>query len=263
MIPENAYRGWQPDIFGIHELRFYADDGKPTMLVSDAGTKSHDPPPLPGTWQPSALAQATPANRSSGSTFEFAPNLEPRAASTPGQATASRAPALYELAMSQYERSAQSVGTPTRIAYAVILCVMLVSGVVIAVDHLSGKNVSPPRSTETSTSVVSTTTPTMAQAIPAELSPSAAGSAATLVSNWAAGNRSAALAVATPAAVATLFSVPYPSGLAIARGCSVAFSPIVCTYGPPGGASPDDRIFEIDVSKAADGWYVSAVRVEN
>jgi hypothetical protein len=69
--------------------------------------------------------------------------------------------------------------------------------------------------------------------------------------------------VATAPAVAVLFAGQYTPGLVIDRGCSVAFSPIVCTYGPPGGAAPTDPIYEIDVSEASGGWYVSAAKVEN
>lgn len=86
--------------------------------------------------------------------------------------------------------------------------------------------------------------------------------AAILVNAWADGNRTTAASVATPEAVATLFAVPYPGpGLAIPRGCSTAFPPVVCTYGPPGGASPSDAIYEISVSHIAAGWYVSSVQV--
>ena len=89
-----------------------------------------------------------------------------------------------------------------------------------------------------------------------------AGSAATaLVSSWSTGNRATALTVATPEAVATLFAVPYSSGLAEDRGCSSTFVPIVCTFGPPGGANPNDPIYQIYVSQAAGGWYVSSVKV--
>ncbi len=28
-------KGWQPDPFGLHEFRFFSDDGKPTLLVRD------------------------------------------------------------------------------------------------------------------------------------------------------------------------------------------------------------------------------------
>ena len=69
--------------------------------------------------------------------------------------------------------------------------------------------------------------------------------------------------MATPESVATLFAVPYSSGMAEDRGCSTAFSPIVCTFGPPGGASPSDHIYEVFVSQASGGWYVSGVKVEN
>jgi putative flippase GtrA len=37
-------RGWRADPLGIHELRYFSLDGKPTRLVSDAGKTSHDPP---------------------------------------------------------------------------------------------------------------------------------------------------------------------------------------------------------------------------
>jgi hypothetical protein len=61
--------------------------------------------------------------------------------------------------------------------------------------------------------------------------------------------------------VAALFAVPYPgSGLAISRGCSAGFPPIVCTYGPPGGAAPTDAVFEISVAQDPAGWYVASVR---
>jgi hypothetical protein len=95
------------------------------------------------------------------------------------------------------------------------------------------------------------------------LKPGGEAAATALVSNWATGNRPAALTVATPAAVASLFSVPYTSGLAIDRGCSTSSSPIVCTFGPPGGASPTDPIYEIMVSQVAGGWYVSSVKIEH
>ena len=43
----------------------------------------------------------------------------------------------------------------------------------------------------------------------------------------------------------------------------MAFSPIVCTYGPPGGAAPSDPIYEIDAVQALGGWYVSSVTINN
>jgi hypothetical protein len=38
-------RGWQPDPFEVHELRYIAMNGIPTRLVSDQGIRSFDPPP--------------------------------------------------------------------------------------------------------------------------------------------------------------------------------------------------------------------------
>ena len=38
-------KGWHPDPFGIHEFRFFSQDGKPTRLVSDNNSKSYDDPP--------------------------------------------------------------------------------------------------------------------------------------------------------------------------------------------------------------------------
>src|SRR5438067_2406035 len=76
----------------------------------------------------------------------------------------------------------------------------------------------------------------------AQASPDAA--AARLVDAWATHDRTLAASVASPAAVAALFAVPYPgAGLAISRGCSAGFPPIVCTYGPPGGAAATNSIY--------------------
>jgi hypothetical protein len=91
---------------------------------------------------------------------------------------------------------------------------------------------------------------------------SAAAAAGALIDAWAQGERAAAASVAAPTAVTTLFAAPYPGpGLAIPRGCTAAFPPIVCTYGPPGGASPSDAIYEITVSSSRGGWFVNSVRV--
>jgi hypothetical protein len=69
--------------------------------------------------------------------------------------------------------------------------------------------------------------------------------------------------VATPDAVRILFSMRYPgAGAAISRGCSTAFPPIVCTYGPPGGASPTEPVFQIYLARTPAGWYVSSVMPE-
>ena len=103
--------------------------------------------------------------------------------------------------------------------------------------------------------------PSTTSTIPAALQPSAEAAANALVSAWASGNKAQALSVATTQAVDSLFAIPYPTGLAIARGCTTAFPPIVCTYGPPGGGPTNASIFQLLVTQASDGWYVSSVQV--
>src|SRR5271157_117269 len=39
-------KGWQPDPFVVHELRFFSADGKPTRLVRDNNVESYDEPPI-------------------------------------------------------------------------------------------------------------------------------------------------------------------------------------------------------------------------
>jgi hypothetical protein len=86
--------------------------------------------------------------------------------------------------------------------------------------------------------------------------------AAHLVAAWAASTRATAASVASPSAVAALFAVTYPGpSLTISRGCSSEFLPIVCTYGPAGGASAGDAVFQVDASPTTGGWYVSSVQI--
>jgi hypothetical protein len=151
-----------------------------------------------------------------------------------------------------------------KIAYAVVLGLLAVSvvGVVLVhVTHQGNASVAPVTSAPTTTTSDATTTTTAAH--PASLSPSAAAAADALVSSWSKNDQAGALTVATTAAVTTLFGSPYASGQAISRGCSTSFMPIVCTYGPPGGASPTDPIYQVMVSQTDGGWYVSSVRKEN
>jgi hypothetical protein len=150
---------------------------------------------------------------------------------------------------------------PLKIAYSIVLGLLALSLLGLAYVHLrhSGDGHSA-RATPPTTTLAHATTTT---GVPTTLSPSADAAATALVSSWSTNNRSAALKEATATSVTTLFSVPYAGGLAIARGCSTSLSPIVCTFGPPGGASPTDPIYEITVSQASGGWYVSSVKIEN
>ena len=160
-------------------------------------------------------------------------------------------------------REERPFGRTVKLAYIVVFALLALSALGLLYVHVKPSGGHPSHAaaltTTTSAPAVSTTT----VAIPTALKPGAEEAATALVSSWAAGNRAAALTVATPAAVTALFATPYASGLAIDRGCSTSFSPIVCTFGPPGGASPTDPIYQIDVTQAPGGWYVSSVKTEN
>ena len=161
------------------------------------------------------------------------------------------------------QQETQLMGRPRKIAYVVVLGLLAVSslGVLLVHLHFTGKSSTTKMAVTTTASARRTTTTTLA--LPTALQTSAEAAAAGLVSSWSTGNKPAASTVATPGAVATLFAAPYSSGLAVDRGCSTSFTPIVCTFGPPGGASPNDPIYQVLVSQAPGGWYVSSVRIEN
>lgn len=282
---------WQPDPYGVHELRFFSADGKPTLLVMDRGKTSYDRPPAtvrpPAPEPPSSPEPEAPKARD-------VPLAPPPAAVDTVQAVTpptahmthkrdadsleSVAP-VNRLAVAVTDSTAvdrdsarhggtsdqETLSRSLKVVYGVVLGALALSvlGLVyVHVHHSAGRHLTHADGTTTTTSASRTTT-TTAVALPTALQPSAEGATTALVSNWATGNRSAALTVATPAAVATLFAVPYASGQALDRGCSTSFSPIICTFGPPGGASPTDPIYEIDVTEASGGWYVSSVKTEN
>ena len=117
----------------------------------------------------------------------------------------------------------------------------------------------PPASSTTTTAAVPTTT---AAVVPAAPQPNPEAAANALVGYWASGNRATALRVATPQAVATLFAVHYPNGLAINRGCTTAFPPIICTFGAPGGGPVNAPIYQLYETQAPGGWYVSSVQIQ-
>jgi hypothetical protein len=297
---------WQPDPFGVHEFRFFSSDGKPTLLVMDAGKTSYDPPPS----QRPAPAPAPAANAGRGhqpvpeclesiespsqppplgATLTLAsPGASvraPRGAAEPsrpadvagggdaGSSSAARpaVPIVGEFSrahrfpeLEQSER--QTLSRSRKIAYLAVCGTLVLSLLGLAYVHLrrseSGPSVHASSATTTMASRTGPSTSATTVALPAALSSSADAAATALVSSWSAGNKATALTVATPAAVATLFAAPYTDGLAIARGCSTDFSPIVCTFGPPGGASPSDAIYQVLVTQATGGWYVSSVRVQ-
>jgi hypothetical protein len=161
------------------------------------------------------------------------------------------------------DQQPEAMGRPMKIAYAAVLGLLALSVVGVVLVHFAhSSNGQVPRA-ESATTTTSDAVTTTTAALPTTLSSTADAAAAALVSSWSKNDRSGALTVATPAAVASLFGAPYASGQAIARGCSTSFTPIVCTYGPPGGASPTDPIYQIMVSQTNGGWYVSSVKKEN
>lgn len=121
-----------------------------------------------------------------------------------------------------------------------------------------------PAATTTTRPTAATTValPTTTLGVPPSPQPGDEEASQDLIAAWAEGNKTAALAVATPSAVATLFAVPYPTGNAVFRGCSVSFPPLVCTFGAPGGGDPNAAIIEVSVMQTAGGWYDSAVDIE-
>lgn len=285
---------WQPDPYGLHELRFFSADGKPTLLVMDGGRTSYDrpptrlPSPAPKPGPDSAPAQVPVPIQ----VDEPSPILVPPAATvaahnavlvstTPRQpirdhtphsvgSEGSAAPGPAEdrsTAVSKAEP--ENLSHPRKIAYMTVFAALTLSVLGLAYVHLRPSGGAPSaharggsKTTPPSRSASRARGTTTSDAVPTALSPNANAAATALVSSWSTGNKQTALTVATPTAVAALFAVPYTSGLAIARGCSTEFSPIVCTFGPPGGASPSDAIYQILVSQAAGGWYVSSVRIE-
>ena len=160
-------------------------------------------------------------------------------------------------------RTGKPFGRTVKLAYIAVFALLALSALCLLYVHVKPSGGHPAHAVGPTTTTSAPATTTTTAALPTALKPGAEDAATALVSIWAAGNRAAALAVATPAAVTALFATPYTSGLAIDRGCSTSFSPIVCTFGPPGGASPTDPIYEIDVTQATGGWYVSSVRTEN
>jgi len=293
--------GWQPDPYGAHEFRFFSVDGKPTLLVMDEGKTSYDrpptharivleqpsssgpeppapeppsipdpePPPAPVT--PPALAPSTAAARTDQVvTGPTAQSTDAHDLASATGLTRSRT-ALVAVTDVADDRSVSGVGQhrpealgrPLKIAYGIVFAALTLSVLGLAYVHFHHSGGQPSTDAEAATTTSSAPRTTTTVPLPPALKPGAEDAATTLVSNWETGNRAAALTVATPAAVTALFAVPYANGLAIDRGCSTSFSPIVCTFGPPGGASPNDPIYEIDVSQAAGGWYVSSVKIEN
>jgi len=291
---------WKPDPFGVHELRFFSADGKPTLLVMDDGKRSYDNPPkiqtegsteavqpesdlmpppqfIPAQTQPRATADpAAPEPMTRPAPPEA--SQEQLTAPVPGPTGVARgepvsaadpAPPSDELSR-QFtddvrEHKQEPMSHALKVAYVVVCGVLALSALGVLYVHLhhSDGALSPRASAPTTTTTSQPAENPNTVDLPSRLSPSAEVAADDLVTSWSMNNRLGALAVATPTAATAIFSTAYASGMAISRGCSTSFTPIVCTFGPPGGASPTDPIYEIRVSQVAGGWYVSSVSIEN
>lgn len=142
----------------------------------------------------------------------------------------------------------------------------LVSGCLLALPACSsGRGSSSPVVTAPATTAP-VTTPATTVAPPttvyAPTAPQATpdGAAARLVSAWSSGDRAEAASVAAPAAVTALLAVPYPTGSVQSRGCTDATTdPGTCTY----RNTSTETLYQFTVTRAAGGWYVSAVTPES
>jgi len=166
------------------------------------------------------------------------------------------------------------VRNTSRVAIGVVAAGLVLSGCGPVTKASKPGSVSSPPDHTTSTTVpasattvapstpatapdTSTTTP-----LPPDPASSILGATTTLIQAWKSGERSKAATVATPSAVSSLFASPYSGQTVILRGCS-QIPPVVCSYGPYGGSSPNLSLYQLTVASEAGGWYVSSVTVES
>ena len=216
-------KGWQPDPFGLHEFRFFSDDGKPTLLVRDGDVRSYDQPPESAPFlQP--IEPVCELDPLPGRAFEVGkqplPNGNARSHARMPE------PVLVVRPADPVRQLSPPMTRPTRYAFIAVLAAMTASALTLAVLHLEGHGSSPSAASTSSTSstlrvATSTGGTKSTEALPSALKPTAAASAAAFIASWAAGNRAEALSLADPPAVATLFARRYTPGLVGDRGCSV------------------------------------------
>jgi hypothetical protein len=148
-----------------------------------------------------------------------------------------------------------------------LAAVAVVGGLAAGCGAGSGRAAGPASpSSPPAPSTLPTTAPTTVAAAPTTTvykpaggQPSPDDAAGRLMAAWGDGNRTEAALVAAPAAIAALFSVPYPAGYLQARGCTdPTTNPGTCTY----RNTRTDAIYEVTVVDGPTGWYVSAVTPE-
>lgn len=119
----------------------------------------------------------------------------------------------------------------------------------------------------TTTVVVATTTTTTASTLPPTTvyqptAPQASQdlAAAHIVAAWKAGDRAAAAADASPAAVAAVFAQPFPAGGVQARGCSSAVAgPSSCIY----RILANSNLLSLSAVSVPGGWIISDAQFES
>jgi hypothetical protein len=79
--------------------------------------------------------------------------------------------------------------------------------------------------------------------------------------SWIDGNRAGSASVAVGSAVATLYATHYADQPLNDRGCTSAFPPLICTWGPYAGGK--GSIYQVSVKPIGANWYVSAVTIES
>ncbi len=155
-----------------------------------------------------------------------------------------------------------------RVLRSVLMAAACLLGAGLAAGCSPTRQGGPPRpvaSTPATTAPAPTTTTTAPPPPTTTWAPTAAqatpdAAAARLIDQWSTGDRAGAASVAAPAAVQTLFALPYPAGWVQPRGCTAASTnPGTCTY----RNTETNAIYEITVNRAATGWYVSAVTPES
>jgi hypothetical protein len=135
----------------------------------------------------------------------------------------------------------------------------IVAESLLAACGSSKPNGSAPTTASTAPTTSPATAPPTTVWVPSAPQSTPDGAAARLVSAWATGSQAAAASIAPPAVVSTLFAQPYPTGYLQARGCTQGANPGTCTY----RNTRTNGIYEIEVTDAASGWYVSAVTPES
>jgi hypothetical protein len=143
-------------------------------------------------------------------------------------------------------------------AFAVLL------GLVVAGLGVTGCTGASSPALVTTTPIVATTTastaPTTTVYTPSAVQKTQDAAGGYLVAAWKAGDRAAALADATPAAVDAVFAQPYPAGGVQARGCSSAVAgPSFCVYRILANGS----LLSLSAMAVPGGWIISAAQLES